>query len=290
MVDLNKLLAETNDCEFKEMLEVKKPKSWLKTISAFANERGGVLIFGIRDDKTVVGISNIKEVIDSVSKILKEKIDPQPIIDFKVEKMDGNKDILLLNVSLGKDTPYYYSSDGNKIAYVRIGSNSQQASSNRLNELILKGRNLSFDQLTSDTKIKNLSFTNLNTTFKRIKNINLSISDYKAFDLCKTDGTLTNAGLLFSDECPILQARVFCTHWDGLDKSGGKDDAIDDKEFEGDLISQLMRSHEFIKMNSKVRWKKMSDYRINKPDYSERAVFEALANAIMHRDYGIVGT
>ena len=290
MIDLNKILAESSDCEFKEMLEVKKPKSWLKTISAFANESGGVLIFGMRDDKTVVGLSDIKGVIDRVSKILKEKIDPQPKVDFKVDQTKDGKDILILEVSSGKDTPYYYSSDGNRIAYVRIGSDSQQSSSNRLNELILRGKNLSYDQLTTDIKIENISFTILNSTFKRIKNINLSLSDYKAFDLCKTDGTVTNAGLLFSDDCPILQARIFCTHWDGLDKSGGIDDAIDDKEFECDLVSQLIKSHDFIKMNSKIRWKKMSNYRINKPDYSDRAVFEALANAIMHRDYSIIGS
>jgi ATP-dependent DNA helicase RecG len=88
---------------------------------------------------------------------------------------------------------------------------------------------------------------------------------------------------MFSDECPLMQSRVFCTHWDGLDKSGGVDDAVDDKEFEGDMISQLMSSHEFVKMNSKVRWKKASDHRINKPDYADRAVFEALCNALMHR-------
>jgi ATP-dependent DNA helicase RecG len=83
---------------------------------------------------------------------------------------------------------------------------------------------------------------------------------------------------------------VFCTHWDGLDKSGGVDDAVDDKEFEGDIISQLMSSHDFIRMNSKVRWKKMSDHRVNKPDYADRAVFEILGNALMHRDYSIIGS
>ncbi|MDR1135549.1 MAG: hypothetical protein LBL49_05165, partial [Clostridiales Family XIII bacterium] len=71
------------------------------------------------------------------------------------------------------------------------------------------------------------------------------------------------------------------THWDGLDKSGGADDAVDDKEFEGDIISQLMSSHDFVKMNSRVRWKKMSDHRVNKPDYADRAVFEILAKGVV---------
>jgi ATP-dependent DNA helicase RecG len=35
------LISETNDIEFKESLEISKPKSWLKTISAFANGIGG---------------------------------------------------------------------------------------------------------------------------------------------------------------------------------------------------------------------------------------------------------
>jgi ATP-dependent DNA helicase RecG len=125
---------------------------------------------------------------------------------------------------------------------------------------------------------------------KRIKKLSLTENDYISFGICKPDGTLTYAGLIFSDECPLLQSRVFCTHWDGLDKSGGVDDAVDDKEFEGDMISQLISSHDFIKMNSKVRWKKMSDHRVNKPDYADRAVFEALANALMHRDYSVIGS
>jgi ATP-dependent DNA helicase RecG len=290
LANVKKLLAELTDCDFKEALEIKKPKSWLKSVSAFANERGGGLIFGMADDKTVVGLVDIKRDIDIISKQIKEKITPMPTVDFRAYQTDEGKDILIVEVVAGNETPYFYSADGNLIAYIRIGSDSQPATPNRLRELVMKGKNLSYDALPTDYKADDLTFTILDATFKKAAKQILTMKDYISFGLCRPDGTLTYAGLMFSDECPLLQSRVFCTHWNGLDKSGGSDDAVDDKEFEGDLISQLQKSHDFVKMNSKVRWKKMSDHRINKPDYADRAVFEALANALMHRDYDVVGS
>jgi len=290
MANIEKLLAELTDCDFKEMLEIKKPKSWLKSVSAFANERGGSLIFGMADDKTIVGLADIKSDIDTISKQIKEKITPSPTVDFRAYQTDDGKDILIVEITDGNDTPYFYSADGNLIAYIRIGSDSQPAPPNRLRELVMKGKNLSFDALSTEYKADDLTFTILDATFKKEAKQILAMKDYISFGLCKPDGTLTYAGLMFSDECPLLQSRVFCTRWDGLDKSGGTDDAIDDKEFEGDIISQLLKSHDFIKMNSKVRWKKMPDHRIEKPDYADRAVFEILANALMHRDYTVIGS
>ena len=38
---IDKLLAEATEYEFKEALETKKPKSWLKSVSAFTNSIGG---------------------------------------------------------------------------------------------------------------------------------------------------------------------------------------------------------------------------------------------------------
>ena len=290
MINVQKLLAELTDCDFKEMLETKKPKSWLKSISAFANERGGGLIFGMADDKNAVGLADIKHDIDIISKQIKEKITPMPTVDFRAYQTNAGKDILIVEVMAGKDTPYFYSSDGNLIAFIRVGSDSVPAPPNRLRELVMRGNNLTVDALPTEYNVDDLTFTILDATFKKVKKQILTKNDYISFGLCKPDGTMTNAGLMFSDECPLLQSRVFCTRWDGLDKSGGADDAIDDKEFEGDIISQLLKSHDFIKMNSKVRWKKMSDHRINKPDYADRAVFEALANALMHRDYDVIGS
>ena len=44
-------IAESTNVEFKVALEKEKPKSWLKTVSAFANGIGGSIYFGINDDK-----------------------------------------------------------------------------------------------------------------------------------------------------------------------------------------------------------------------------------------------
>ena len=287
---IEKLLAELTDCDFKVMLEVKKPKSWLKTVSAFANERGGGLIFGMADDKTIVGLADIKTNIDIISKQIKERITPLPVVDFQAYQTDDGRDILIVEVETGNETPYFYSADGSLIAYIRVGSDSVPAPPNRLRELVMRGRNLTFDILATEYKHADLSFNVFEAEFKKVTKKVLTSKEYVSFGLSRPDGTLNYAGLLFADDCPLLQSRIFCTRWDGLDKSGGVDDAVDSKEFEGDIISLLKNSHNFVRLNSKVRWKKMSDHRVNKPDYADRAVFEALANAFMHRDYSVVGS
>jgi ATP-dependent DNA helicase RecG len=247
------LIAEATEYEFKSELEIKKPKSWLKTVSAFANGLGGRFFFGVDDDGGVIGLADVKVTADNISRLIKERISPLP--EFKLEAHNiEDKVVLILSVPHGELTPYYYFGDGSTVAYARVGSESNPASPERLSELVRQGKNLTFDSMPTDYKVGDLTFTILNATFKREKKLLLTEKDYVSFGLCKPDGIMTYAGLMFSDECPLLQSRVFCTHWDGLDKSGGLDDAVDDKEFEGDIISQLLSAHEFIKMNSKVRW------------------------------------
>ena len=66
--------------------------------------------------------------------------------------------------------------------------------------------------------------------------------------------------------------------------------ALDDKEYEGNLISLLRNSGDFVRNNSRVRFVKEADYRVDKPDYADRAVTEAIVNAIIHRDYILIGS
>lgn len=55
---IDRWIAEATECDFKVALEVRRPKSWLKTVSAFANGIGGTLIFGINDERQAIGLTN----------------------------------------------------------------------------------------------------------------------------------------------------------------------------------------------------------------------------------------
>ena len=54
---ISDLIGETTEYDKKVALEEKRPKSWLKSVSAFANCIGGVLIFGVSDNDELFGLS-----------------------------------------------------------------------------------------------------------------------------------------------------------------------------------------------------------------------------------------
>ncbi len=204
---IDRWIAEATECDFKVALEVRKPKSWLKSISAFANGIGGTLFFGIDDNRNVVGLADAQADAEAISRLIKERITPYPNFILTPERENG-RDILILSVSAGPSTPYYYKADG----------------------------------------------------------------------------------ALLADDAPIKQSRLFCTRWNGLDKSGGMLDALDGAEYSGSLIILLNEGVSFVKRNMKTRWKKTANSRIEMPDYCERSIFEALVNALIHRDYLILGS
>lgn len=57
-LDIKSLIGEATAYDKKQILEIKRPKSWLKSVSAFANGEGGTLIFGISDDDQIIGLED----------------------------------------------------------------------------------------------------------------------------------------------------------------------------------------------------------------------------------------
>lgn len=71
------------------------------------------------------------------------------------------------------------------------------------------------------------------------------------------------------------------------------DSLISEYDFKDYVFSKIILLNEgvgFVKRNMKTRWKKTTDSRIEMPEYCERSVFEALVNALIHRDYLVLGS
>ncbi len=284
-MDIKTLIAECTAYDFKLMLEEKKPKSWLKSVSAFANGLGGSLFFGIDNDGIIRGLDNVQNVCEAISSKIRDYMDPLPEVEMTPHVVDGLP-ILQLKVNAGHYTPYYYVGDGQRVAFVRIGDESVPATAEQMVRLVLKGSNKTFDSLHTDYKSEDFSFTILANAFKdRIKQ-DWNKKFLLSFGFVTGTGNLTNAGALFADDCPLWQSRLYCTRWNGKEKG----DAINDAEFTGNVLMLLREAMNFVKSNTKKSWEKLPDGRKNKPEYAERAILETMVNHFIHRDYTVMGS
>ena len=287
--EIHKLIGEATAYDKKQMLEVKRPKSWLKSVSAFANGEGGTLIFGISDDDEIVGLADAESDAEKISEEIKSKLDPVPAVNLEPKEIDGKK-LVLLHVYPGQETPYYYIGDKQRLAFVRIGNESVTADRIQLKTLVLKGSGRTYDSLPSSYKFEDMAFSKLRSVhYKRLQR-SFEDNEFVSWGIIDENGKLTNAGTLLADESPVRQSRIFCTRWNGLDMTSGLGEAIDDVELEGCVIGQLQDAVSFVRNNSRKKWWKENDHREELPDYPERAVTEAIANAIIHRDYMQMGS
>jgi len=288
-IDILNFIGETTTYDKKEKIERNKSKSWLKSVSAFANGEGGTLIFGISDNNEIIGLTNAEEDAEFISEAIKTKLDPIPTIDLKFKELNGKK-LIFLYVNEGQETPYYYIGDKQRLAYIRIGNESGVADRIQLKQLVMKGSGRTYDSLPSSYKFENMAFTKLKSVhYKRLQR-SFEDSEFVSWGILDEAGKLTNAGALLADDSPMRQSRIFCTRWNGLTMTNGLGEAIDDIELEGSVIGQLQDAVTFIRNNSHKRWWKENDYREELPDYPERAVTETVANAIIHRDYMQMGS
>lgn len=282
---ITELISECTEYDFKLMLEERRPKSWLKSVSAFANGLGGSIFLGIDDDGSVKGVADVQHVCEIISAKIRDYMDPLPEIEMIPHKNDEGLNVLQLKVNPGNYTPYYYVGDGQRVAFVRVGDESIPATAEHMVRLVLKGSNKTYDSLVTDYRQDDNTFIILANEFKKRTEHDWDKKYLLSFGLVTGNGYLTNAGALFSDDCPLWQSRLYCTRWAGKDKS----DAINDAEFTGNVIMLLRESMNFVKSNTRKGWEKLPNGRKNKPEYAERAVLEAMVNHFIHRDYTVIG-
>lgn len=246
----------------------------------------GYIIFGIEDKtKKVVGIHNVKKSYEEISNRIKTRIEPSitPIIDImNIE----NKNIILVKVNPGNHTPYYYIHKGSRIAYIRKGDQDVEANGLELNELILRGKNIGWDEQVIDDDYEKFSFNVLKNVFKEEKNYNITENDLVSFGLIKNN-KITNAAVLFSDQNTNFSSFISCTRWNGVKKISAKDDV----EFRGCILLQIENALEFIKKHISTGWDRNGELaRKVIQEYDLAALREAIINAVAHRNYLNRGT
>lgn len=103
------------------------------------------------------------------------------------------------------------------MAFVRNGYESIPATGEHMVRLVLKGSNRTYDSLRTDRRIEEHSFAILANAFKERTGQDWDKKHLLSFGLVTDNGYLTNAGVLFADDCWLNQiaAVLHAVGWSG---------------------------------------------------------------------------
>ncbi len=195
---MENMQKENKQLEYKSAIS----KTYLKTVSAFANYNDGEIIFGITDDYQTVGIENPKDACLNIENQINDSIKPRP--DYMLRVNDDNT--ISLFVRKGFSTPYRY----NGKAYKRYDSSTIEVDDIDEKRLILSGMNINFEEMNIGEA--NLEFHYLSE--KLMQEMNLSsfnLDTLKSLSLYNPKGGYNNAAGLLADnnDFPGIDLAVF---------------------------------------------------------------------------------
>lgn len=276
--------GEGYNLEFKQAIPSKL--SELSTeLCAFSNAAGGILLVGIKDDGSIIGVELDNQIRSRIQDVI-SNIDPRPEITISEVPLNG-KHILCFNCKSGQKKHYVVS--GN--IYVRNGPNAQKLTSiHEIREFFQTSDSIFFD--SSPNKQFQYPDDFDEPAFQKFlvgANITSNIDDDKILNNLKLiqSGNFTNAAVLFfAKEVQkfVEQSNIRCLMFKGIDKRY----IIDSKEIKGNLIQQFEEGMKYIisKLNLKYEIENQANGRRKEVLEIPETVFrEALINAICHRSY-----
>ena len=290
--------GESKNIEYKVAVPEKSEK-YMKTVVAFANGRGGKIVFGI-DDKTldIVGMDedNIYKTMDAITNAISDACEPAIRPDVALQTVK-DKTVIVVEILPGAQRPYYVKSlgmvDG---TYVRVSGTTRHVEGYMLKELILEGQNRYFDSeicqnmTVSDSEIeefcKSMKETAIKNTWQdsektQIKDVtkNTLIS----WGLLKeAEGKVypTNAYALLAGkmpQMPVIQCGVF--------KGTNRAHFVDRREFEGSIQEQMEAAYQYVLEKINMGMTITGMYRQDVYELPTDSIRELIANAVAHRSY-----
>ena len=295
--------GESSGVEFKEVIvrgdKIKAPNrdSLSDEFAAFANQLGGVVIFGVADSTHQIrgiGVADVPVLIAYISEICHDSIQPK-IVDFyldcvQIPKLDEtHNEMHLVYVQIEKSlwlhksrNGYFYRHGNSKREMdtehvLRVGQSRSQA------RIIQFGEQL-VPNTTKETLEKNLYARFIRSTKTADEENDLLL---KRNILVDDQGIYraSVAGLLMCSEQSdqyLYNSFICAVCYKGLDKDANYQ--LDAKDFKGTLDQQIVDAYKFVEKHNTISARKESG-REDRPQYSMQAVFEAIVNAVVHRDY-----
>lgn len=268
---------ETENIEFK--LQV--TDEIYKEVIAFANTDGGTIYVGINDNGDVVGIDNINETYTRITNGIRDAIHPDVTMFIKYTLQDNK--VVKITVGEGSYKPYYLKSKGLKPngVYIRQGASSVPASPEQIRQMIKDSDGDVFEDMRSMEQ--SLTFHAAEKMFKKY-NVEFSAEKYRVLGMIdSSDSLYTNLALLISDQCMhTTKVAVFA--------NDTNTEFRDSKEFTGSVFEQLENTFDYLMLCNKTMATFKGLERVERSDYPQEAIREALLNAIVHRDYSFSGS
>ena len=289
--------GEPYDLEFKLIPNEDRIK-YLKTVVAFANGRGGRLLFGVANDRTVHGIANDKVYaeLDGITNSISDACSPRIPIDAGIENIDG-KAVIVVDVFPGSRCPYFIKSEGEKDGvYIRVGATTQHADDATRMELALLSEGRSFDAepcpkaKIDDRRIKALCSMMYRTARKNcdseaerrlVKRITPEqLEAWGVISKVRDRWVASNAYALLTGD-PAFSIRLKC----GLFKGDDKDVFLDRRDFTGSVPELIDVGLDYIlaKINMGCYFK--GAYRHDRYELPPDEMRELVINAFAHRLY-----
>ena len=304
-------LGESTFLEYKEARfagnRVTSPhrNSLADELAAFANSRGGVFVFGVEDNThEIVGIpvNRLDTVADFVRQVCTDSIDP-PIEDLVLDRLylptREGEDVAVIKVEIPRSL-FLHRSPGGFLH--RVADEKRSMSTEYLTRMVLQRsqtRLIRFDEHVVDSaRLEDLD-QDLWERFRTPRSDDDPGTFLRKLGMAGPDehGTMrpTLSGVLMASKDPrrwLPNAYVQAVAYRGdaiRTGSGDEPYQLDAADVAGPLDRQIVEACRFVVRNMKTAAFKIMG-RTDRPQYDMAAVFEAVANAVAHRDYSIHGS
>jgi ATP-dependent DNA helicase RecG len=275
---LEKLLVsgETETLEFKES----PSEAFYKTISAFANTKGGTILLGVNNRGGIVGVESSTKFLEDLTNRIVNKLSLYPEI---VTRDIEDKRVIAVRVARS-GYPVSYEAR----YYERVGNTTREISREKLRSLLSRGK--TWDSLTDGFSLEEMDpeairrFVRLAVEKNRLTDVSLDELPELVLEKLElmTDGKLTNGAILLFGKNPQKHFINLCVR---IGRFKTETTIIDDKWVRGNLFHQFDETLNVLKQHIGVRYEIKGIEREDIWDYPLPALREAVLNALIHRDY-----